>query len=341
MRVKSKHFNAIGAAAAIIRLMAAAPDLAAPELVDLKTLRTDDLEPLLEEERLAWRSLLRWDFNPSADLVRRFIRIQALNGYALLIGGRVAGYSYFVCEERKGLIGDLFLRREHASTENEYHLLSAVVDELVRTPTVQRVEAQLMMLHGPFDRPMPLAAFVHVFPRNFMIADLDGVDQLGTGRAASALRIAPWSEHRHEEAALLIASSYQGHVDSSINDQYRSYAGAKRFLTNIVQYPGCGSFFGAGSFLAEGADGHLCGIVLSSLVATDVGHITQICVSPEWKGRGVGYELMRTSLSALLQEGCEKVSLTVTASNTSAIQLYQRMGFRATRRFAAYVWDGF
>ena len=38
---------------------------------------------------------------------------------------------------------------------------------------------------------------------------------------------------------------------------------------------------------------------------------------------------------------CERVSLTVTAGNTEAIELYQRIGFRATRRFAAYVWEGF
>jgi ribosomal protein S18 acetylase RimI-like enzyme len=43
----------------------------------------------------------------------------------------------------------------------------------------------------------------------------------------------------------------------------------------------------------------------------------------------------------MLNHGCDRASLTVTASNTGAIQLYQRMGFRANRRFAAYVWDGF
>jgi ribosomal protein S18 acetylase RimI-like enzyme len=82
-------------------------------------------------------------------------------------------------------------------------------------------------------------------------------------------------------------------------------------------------------------------LVLSSLVASDVGHITQICVAPEAKGEGIGYELMRHSLTALKQAGCEKTSLTVTASNTNAIRLYQMLGFRAMRRFSAYVWEGF
>jgi ribosomal protein S18 acetylase RimI-like enzyme len=110
---------------------------------------------------------------------------------------------------------------------------------------------------------------------------------------------------------------------------------------NIVQYPGCGQFYYGGSFVAEDLNGRMCGIVLSSHVADDVGHITQICVAPEWKGRGIGYELMCAALGAMADDGCERASLTVTASNTGAIQLYQRMGFRANRRFAAYVWEGF
>ena len=319
--------------------MAAAQHAGVPELVPLKSLRAEDLDAVLEEEALQWRSLLRWDFAASAELVRRFLKIHALAGYALITDGRVAGYSYYVCEDRKGLIGDLFLSREYAATQNEDHLLGAVLNDLVCTPHLQRIEAQLMLLHGPFERPMPLGAFSQVFPRIFMLADLS--EALGLPPSNSAIRILPWDERRQDEAAQLIASAYQGHVDSQINDQYRSFAGAKRFLTNIVQYPGCGRFFHGGSFMAEDSSGRISGLILSSHVADDVGHVTQVCVSPEMKGRGVGYELMRSAMTAMVNDGCERASLTVTASNTGAIQLYQRLGYRSTRRFAAYVWDGF
>jgi ribosomal protein S18 acetylase RimI-like enzyme len=85
----------------------------------------------------------------------------------------------------------------------------------------------------------------------------------------------------------------------------------------------------------------MAGLSLASLVASDVGHVTQICVAPEAKGTGAGYELLRRSLNSLAGEGCTRASLTVTAANQEAVQLYQSTGFRATRRFAAYVWDGF
>jgi ribosomal protein S18 acetylase RimI-like enzyme len=141
---------------------------------------------------------------------------------------------------------------------------------------------------------------------------------------------------------VLIASAYQGHIDSQINDQYRSPAGARRFLLNIIQYPGCGSFFQPASFVAmELGTGKLCGMSLSSLVNADVGHITQVCVSHAMRGTGVGYELIRRSLESLALHGCRKASLTVTAANTSAIMLYERMGFRQTRNFSAIVWEGF
>jgi ribosomal protein S18 acetylase RimI-like enzyme len=321
--------------------MAAAQHAGVPELIALKNLRVENLEPVLAEEALAWRSLLRWDFAASGDLVRRFLRIHALAGYALISDGEIAGYAYYVCEEKKGLIGDLFLTRRHANTQNEDHLLAAVLNDLICTPYLQRIEAQLMMLHGPFDRPMPLAAFSQSFPRIFMVADLADARALERGAAAKAVRILPWDEHRQEEAAMVIASAYQAHVDGQINDQYRSYAGARRFLLNIVQYPGCGKFFPGGSFVAVDPGGRICGLILSSHVADDVGHVTQVCVSPEWKGRGVGYELMRTAMQAMAASGCDRASLTVTASNIGAIQLYNRLAFRATRRFAAYVWDGF
>jgi hypothetical protein len=166
---------------AIMPSMAAAQHAGIPELVPLKSLRPEDLDPVLEDQGLAWQSLLRWDFEASAELVRRFIRIHALAGYALLCGGRVAGYSYYVCEDRKGLIGDLFLVREHAGTQNEDHLLAAVLNDLVCTPQLQRIEAQLMMLRGPSDRPMPLAAFSQVFPRIFMLADITDAERLPAG----------------------------------------------------------------------------------------------------------------------------------------------------------------
>jgi ribosomal protein S18 acetylase RimI-like enzyme len=322
--------------------MAALSDSPLARIVDLRHLRAGELDPLLDEETQVWRDTLDWDFQASAALVRRFLDMQALNGCALLMNGHPVGYCYFVSEERKGLIGDLYVMHEFFSVENEERLLEYVVDTLVKTPFVKRIESQLMMLRSGRLIALPQHRHARVHGRNFMEVDLSAGVPWPEGKSAHPVLIDNWSERKQDDAAALIADAYRGHIDSEINDQYRSPAGARRFLLNIIQYPGCGSFFQPAAFLAvDPASGKLCGMCLTSLVQADVGHITQVCVSQAVRGSGVGYALIRRSLEALARHGCRKASLTVTAVNTEAIQLYERMGFRKTREFAAYVWEGF
>ena len=311
-----------------------------PLLVDLRQVRAEELDLLLGHEINEWERRLDWDFRPSADLVRRFIRMQSLSGYALVVGREAVGYCYYVCEDRKGLLGDVFVRPDFATPENENTLVTAVVRALWATPQVQRIESQLIMLSAAARSRMPLAGNLRRFPRDFMMADMSMVPALAPA-SHPRIHYEMWQERDQEPAARLIAAAYQGHVDSDINDQYRSLAGGRRFLYNIVQYPGCGSFFRSGSFIAQDAvTGRVIGLSLASMVAFDVGHITQICVDPEWKGRRIGYELMRRSLDAMLHSGCRRASLTVTSSNVEAIRLYEGLGFRKHDMFEAFVWDG-
>ena len=322
--------------------MAAILDSSVPRIVDLRQLRPGDLDPLLEEETQAWLETLDWDFRASATLVRRFMDMQALSGFALLINGYPVGYCYFVSEERKGLIGGLYVMKEFLTAENEAALLDSVVDRLIATPFVKRIESQLMMLRTAQTIALPERRYARAHLRNFMEVDLAEANQLSARKLPQAVLMDGWTERKQDESGVLIASAYQGHIDSQINDQYRSPAGARRFLLNIIQYPGCGSFFQPASFVATDlGTGKLCGISLSSLVNADVGHITQVCVSHAFRSTGVGYELIRRSLESLARHGCRKASLTVTAANTGAILLYERMGFRNTRNFSAFVWEGF
>ena len=323
-----------------MRKMAAVPEAQVPDLVDLWQVRAHELEPMLEDEIRTWRRQLDWDFHASADLVRRFVEVHALNGFALLAGDAAVGYAYFVCEEHKGLIGDLFLNEKFRTEENERRLLAAVVDQLLHTRGVRRIESQLMLSRAGQRRSLPAAPHVRSFERNFMMYDLRGepLPQRTVGRVV----FDRWSERRQDEAASLIAAAYRGHIDGEINDQYRSAEGARRFLYNIVQYPGCGTFFQPAAWIAlDGGTGRMCGVSLTSMVAPEIGHVTQICTSPAARGTGVGYELLRRSLESMAEMGAEKVSLTVTAANEHAVRLYRSVGFEIVKRFPAFVWEGF
>ncbi len=310
------------------------------DICELRRLNASDFAPLLDEETEFWRDTLDWDFQRSADLVRKFVDVQALNGVALMAGPTVAGYAYSVLEEHKGIVGDLYVRHAFRTPESEFRLLSHVLEDLVATPFIRRVESQLI-LFGTRDRVMPRPHQLQTFDRDFLEIDLDTLDLLPPA-TLPGISIEPWAPHFQDAAAHLIASAYSGHVDALINDQYRSVAGARRFLFNIVQYPGCGSFLYKASLAAfERETGWMAGLCLTSSVSPEVGHITQICLGRDARGRKLGYEMMRQSLHLLRLNGCKRVSLTVTSANRLAMKLYQRLGFQSLRRFPAFVWEGF
>ena len=309
-------------------------------VVDLRNISAAEIAPLLDEETAAWRTALDWDFEPSAELVRRFVGMQALNGFALLEGARTIGYSYYIREEKKGLIGDLYVCERDRTAERENALIEATLEALWRSPGVRRVEAQLLLLDSPLKRKVPFATRFKPYPRRFLEAPAKHVLAL-EAREPEGIALVSWTEAQQDDSARLVAAAYRGHIDSEINDQYRSPNGSRRFLSNIVQYPGCGTFFPQASFAAtvsNGGKGELCGISLASLVARETGHITQICVAPSQRGKGIGYALLRRSMLALAAHGCRTVGLTVTSKNTSATRLYEQMGFTDRRDFAAYVW---
>ena len=309
-------------------------------IVDLRSVSAADLEPALQEETAAWRAELDWDFDKSADLVRRFVDLRALNGAALVEDGAVTGYLYYVLEENKGLVGDLYVRRAVRTKERENLLLESAIESIASNPYIRRVESQLMMLTHDPHRVLPHARTAQSYDRNFMRVELATAD-LGEGRVRRPMYIERWSDLYQDDAAVLISKAYAGHVDSRINDQYRTVMGARRFLHNIVEYPGCGTFYRPASYAAfEATTGRMCGISLASLVASNCGHITQICVSNDARGTGIGHALLRRSLLTLREVGCRAASLTVTSANEDAVALYERVGFDTVRRFSAFAWDG-
>jgi GNAT superfamily N-acetyltransferase len=102
------------------------------------------------------------------------------------------------------------------------------------------------------------------------------------------LELRPWREEDLNSAGRLIAAAYHGHPDSVVNDQYRSVHGSMRFLNNIVRFSGCGAFSAQVSHvIMDRASREMVALVLGSRVSPESGHITQICVHPEFRRRGL------------------------------------------------------
>src|SRR5262249_8829289 len=148
-------------------------------------------------------------------------------GYAAIDRGRIFGYSFFVYEGSKGVIGDLFVAnggRLPDPHEVESRLLTHVIETLQQSPGIHPVAAQLLMHEtGVVSRPFVEQGFSR-HARLFMTLPLkNGVTH---ARFSGEIEIRPWSEPDYQPAAAVITTAYRGHVDSEINDQYRTLSGS-------------------------------------------------------------------------------------------------------------------
>jgi ribosomal protein S18 acetylase RimI-like enzyme len=312
------------------------------EILDLRHFSSVDLRPLLDDESRAWGSLLSWDYSGSAEMILRYVDAKILPGYAAIDRGRIFGYSFFVYEGSKGVVGDLFVAnggRLENSREVELKLLTHVIETLQQSPGIHRVEAQLLAHEaGSVARPFLDQGFQR-HPRLFMVLGLSS--QAPVAPKHPDIEIRRWTEADYQPAAAVITAAYRGHVDAQINDQYHTLTGSLRFLNNIVRFPGCGLFDIESSFAAVDRKARtLIGLILCSRVRGDVGHVTQVCVLPEYRSLGIGESLLAATVTNLRKRGFSMLSLTVTEANSRAVELYRRLNFESKRVFDAFVWAG-
>jgi len=330
-------------AATIAAVLAAAAAGVRLEILDLRHFSSVDLRPLLEDETQVWARLLSWDYSGSAEMILRYVDAKILPGYAAVDRGRVFGYSFFVYEGNKGVIGDLYVtngNRLPNAREVELKLLTHVIETLQQSPGIHRVEAQLLAHEAnSVSRPFQETGFQR-HPRLFMTLTLG---KAATERvpAHPEVEIRPWTEADYQPAAAVITAAYRSHVDAQINDQYHTLSGSLRFLNNIVRFPGCGVFDAESSFVAvDRRAKNLIGLILCSRVRHDVGHVTQVCILPDYRSRRIGEALLAATEANLRTRNFALLSLTVTEANARAVALYRRLHFESKRIFDAFVWEG-
>ena len=224
----------------------------------------------------------------------------------------------------------------------EGRLVNHVIETLQQSPGVHRVEAQLLTHQtGELAEPF-LANGFQRYRRLFLCLDLHSSSAARSSPiSVDQIQIRRWTENDYQHAAGVITAAYRAHIDSEINDQYRTTAGSMRFLNNIVRFPGCGVFDPEASFVAIHQPGNaLIGLILCSRVRDDVGHVTQVCLVPEHRGQGLGEALLDYTCGALRRRKFNLLTLTVTETNHRAVDLYRKLGFETRRVFDALVWEG-
>ena len=180
------------------------------EILDLRHYAGADLRPLLESEAEYWAREMAWDYHSSAEMILRYVDSKILPGYVALENGRIAGYSFFVYEGSKGVIGDLYADPQSQVETVSTQLLTHVIETLQQTPGIQRVEAQLLA-HPTGEVAVPfLEEGFRGFRRLFMELPVDRSRAKAIG---DDIEIRRWVEADFQNAAQVITQAYAGHIE--------------------------------------------------------------------------------------------------------------------------------
>ena len=322
------------------------------EILDLRHFGAPMLRPVLEAEGEVWMERLHWDYRASSKLLMQYIDSHMLPGYAAVESGQVTGYAFCVYEETKAVVGDVFALPGYSpdlppppegspalAQEIEETLLRHLLETLTHSPNVDRVESQLLLHPTGMHAHVFRSAGFELYRRLFMVQPLTAHWSTLYPDLPSGLELRPWRDEDLNAAARLISEAYRGHPDSLINDQYHSVHGSLRFLHNIVRYAGCGAFSSQASHVVvDRGTRELAALVLGSRVSPQSGHITQLCVHPAYRRRGLARLMLSVAAAHFGRQTVSEISLTVTEANRDAIDLYLSEGYECRHSFDAAVW---
>jgi ribosomal protein S18 acetylase RimI-like enzyme len=291
---------------------------------------------LMDEEEQAWMTDLFWDYSPIRQILISFIRQKLLPGYGAANESGLLGYTYFLVNQAKGIIGAIYAAKTSPSQAIIEKLLSLTIASLKDNPQIKRVEAQIMPFHGVNLTPTFNQYGFSFYPRYYLDLDLISFKPV---QCNPAEKLSPWNSANLGLAAEMTMTSYQDQMDALICEDYRTTAGCESYLRSLVENPGCGVFMPDTSFMYLDEKKSPCAFIIGCRISNGVGMIPQIAVHPSFQGRGLGNALIQHSFERFKSLGFHTITLTVTKQNRRAFAWYQRLGFKIRKEFGAYVWE--
>ena len=142
-----------------------------------------------------------------------------------------------------------------------------------------------------------------------------------------------WSAELLDAHAEVKFQSFRDEFDSVVFPCLSDSSSCRRLMTEISAKRG---FVPEATWLARFVGSvdcpcQPCGTIQAIRVGRSQANIQNLGVTPSHRGRGVGAGLIVRSLMGLQQVGVTRTQLEVTAKNSGALELYQRLGFRRIR----------
>ena len=149
-------------------------------------------------------------------------------------------------------------------------------------------------------------------------------------KRSSRLEYLDWDERLVVQHGLAKWESFRREMDVSVFPCLGNKEGCKKLMRDLANRD---NFVPEATWLALDREpgartGRAIGTIQGLRTNALVGSIQNIGVIPDFRGKGVGRELIRHALVGFRDVGCRYVNLEVTIHNLGAIRLYESIGFR-------------
>jgi ribosomal protein S18 acetylase RimI-like enzyme len=141
-----------------------------------------------------------------------------------------------------------------------------------------------------------------------------------------------WDERLLEAHADAKFRSFRWELDANVFPSLGTRDGCRRLMTEISRRSG---FVPQATWLLQywppsARKPEFCGTI-QGVADVDVGAVQNVGIVPSHRGRGLGSALLWRSLAGFREAGIPRVYLEVTAENSGACRLYERLGFERTK----------
>lgn len=148
--------------------------------------------------------------------------------------------------------------------------------------------------------------------------------------ASNDVTFAEWDEKLLALHGMCKWESFRREMDVNVFPCLGDREGCKKLMRDISQKD---AFVPEATWLAIGKDSNpknllAVGTIQGLRTNATHGAIQNIGVIPDFRGKGIGRELIRRSLIGFQSQGCRYVTLEVTVHNLGAIRLYESIGFQ-------------
>jgi ribosomal protein S18 acetylase RimI-like enzyme len=144
--------------------------------------------------------------------------------------------------------------------------------------------------------------------------------------------LVPWEDALLERHAEVKYKSFHWELDANVFPSLSTREGCRRLMGEIARRSG---FVPEATWLLEywppeSRKPEFCGTI-QGVADGKLGAIQNVGITPAHRAKGLGSVLLWHSLRGFQQAGIDRVYLEVTAQNSGACRLYERLGFSRTR----------